>query len=211
MKGKYEVPALPYDYSALEPHLSGELLRLHHDKHHAAYVKGANAILEQLDRSAADKSDVDAKALFKELSFHLGGHVLHSLYWENMAPAGKGGGGAPSGDLARILQQEYGSIDRFKKIFTQAAVGVEGSGWVCLTLCAQTGRPLIMQVEKHNVNIYPMLKIVMAMDVWEHAYYLEYKNEKAKYFEAFWNIVNWEAVADRAGEGIEQIHYRGAA
>jgi Fe-Mn family superoxide dismutase len=197
----YALPDLPYGYDALAPHISGDLLRLHHDKHHAAYVNGANAILGRLDTAKTDNADFDTKATYKELSFHIGGHLLHYIFWENLAPAGKGGGGKPAGALAGLIDREYGSFDRFKKVFSQAAVSVEGSGWATLTFCKLTNRPLIMQVEKHNVNIYPMFRILMALDVWEHAYYLDYKNDRAKFVEAWWNIVNWEAV----GKSLEEV------
>lgn len=191
----YALPDLPYAYDALAPYMSKDLVTLHHDKHHAAYVNGANAILQRLDKAKADAADFDTKATYKEMSFHIGGHLLHYIFWENLAPAGKGGGGAPTGALAELLNREYGSFERFKKIFSQAAVSVEGSGWATLTFCQLTNRPIIMQVEKHNVNIYPMFRILMALDVWEHAYYLDYKNDRAKFVEAYWNIVNWGAVS----------------
>jgi Fe-Mn family superoxide dismutase len=191
----YALPDLPYAYDALAPYMSKDLVTLHHDKHHAAYVNGANAILQRLDKAKADAADFDTKATYKEMSFHIGGHLLHYIFWENLAPAGKGGGGAPTGALAELLNREYGSFERFKKIFSQAAVSVEGSGWATLTFCQLTNRPIIMQVEKHNVNIYPMFRILMALDVWEHAYYLDYKNDRAKFVESYWNIVNWAAVS----------------
>jgi len=151
----YVLPDLEFEYNALEPYISEELLRLHHDKHHAAYVKAANDILERMDKARGDNADFDTKATFKELSFHVGGHVLHSIFWKNLAPAGKGGGGDPTGIIADYINQEYGSFERFKKIFSQTAKSVEGSGWAALTFCTKTNRPIIMQVEKHNFNIYP--------------------------------------------------------
>ena len=193
----YLLPNLPYDYAALAPHLSEELLKLHHDKHHAAYVTGANAILQKMDKARADNTDFDTKATFKELSFHIGGHILHSLFWENLAAAGKDGGGKPSGKIEKVISEEYGSFDRFKKLFSQAATSVEGSGWAALTFCKGTQRPIMMQVEKHNTNVYPQFKILMVLDVWEHAYYLDYKNDRGKFVEAFWNIVNWSEVNHR--------------
>lgn len=196
-KKLYKLPELEYDYNALEPYLSEELLKLHHDKHHAAYVKGANAIIEKMDKARTDNADFDTKATFKELSFHIGGQLLHSLFWQNLAPAEIGGGGNPTGTIAKILDEEYGSFERFKKIFTQTAMSVEGSGWAALTYCMGTERPMIMQVEKHNTNVYPMFRILMVLDVWEHAYYLDYKNDKGKFVEAFWNIVNWDEVNSR--------------
>ena len=192
----YNLPNLPYGNKDLEPFISEEQLTLHHDKHHQAYVTGANAILEKLDKARKDGVDLDMKATLKELSFHIGGHLLHSLFWMNLAPPGKGGG-KPTGTLASAIDKEFGSFERFQKEFTQAAAGVEGSGWAALSFCLQTNRPIIMQIEKHNVNVYPMFRILMVLDVWEHAYYLDYKNLRPKFIEAFWNIVNWEEVDRR--------------
>ena len=195
-KKLYSLPELPYAYNALEPYISEAQLRLHHDKHHAAYVNGANAILERLDKARQAGTDVDMKATLKELSFQAGGHVLHSLFWQNLAPAAKAGK-EPGGVLADALKKEFGSFERFKKEFSAAAASTEGSGWAALAWCGMTGRPLIMQIEKHNVNVYPMFRILMVLDVWEHAYYLDYKNERPKFVEAFWNIVNWDEVNKR--------------
>lgn len=198
----YNLPDLPYAYNALVPHISEEQLKIHHDKHHMAYVKGANAIFEKLDKARTESADLDIKATLKELSFQIGGHLLHSLFWENMAPAGKGGG-TPQGLLAREIEKEFGSFERFKKEFTSAAASVEGSGWAALTYCMQTKRPIIMQIEKHNTNVYPMFGILMIIDVFEHAYYIDYKNDRAKFIDAFWNIVNWEEINKRLEELIK--------
>jgi Fe-Mn family superoxide dismutase len=195
----YVLPELPYKYDALKPFISEEQLRIHHDKHHAAYVNGANAILENLDKSRKESTDLDFKSTLKSLSFNIGGHVLHSLFWPNLAPAGKGGG-EPGDSIGDVIKNEFGSFERFKKEFTQVAITVEGSGWAALTFCMKTGRPIIMQVEKHNTNVYPMFRILMVLDVWEHAYYLDYKNDRVKFVEAFWNIVNWDEVNKRLEE-----------
>jgi len=193
----YSLPKLPYEYAALAPHISEEQLRLHHLKHHQAYVNGANAVFEKLDKARKENADLDMKATLKELSFHIGGFKLHNKFWENMAPAGKGGGGAPKGGLAKAIDSEFGKFDRFKKEFTQAAGSAEGSGWAALTFCRKTGRLLIIQIEKHNTNVIPGFEILMVLDVWEHAYYLDYKNDRAKFVDAFWNLVNWDVVAQR--------------
>jgi superoxide dismutase, Fe-Mn family len=193
----YTLPDLPYDYKALAPYISEEQLKLHHQKHHQAYVTGANAIFEKLDKARKDNASLDMKATLKELSFHMGGYRLHNKFWLNMAPAGKGGGGIPKGELAKAIDGEFGKFDRFKTEFTQAATSVEGSGWAMLTFCNKTQRPVIMQVEKHNVNLAPGYKPLLVLDVWEHAYYLDYKNDRAKFVESFWNIVNWDEVARR--------------
>lgn len=199
-KGKfYILPKLPYDYKDLEPYVSEEQLRIHHDKHHQGYVNGANAILEKLEKARKEGIDLDIKSTLKALSFNIGGHILHSLFWPNLAPTGKGGG-KPSGGLGDAIEKEFGSFERFKKEFSQSAVSVEGSGWAALTFCKQTNRPIIMQIEKHNTNIYPMFRILMVLDVWEHAYYIDYRNARAKFVDAFWNIVNWYEINKRLEE-----------
>jgi Fe-Mn family superoxide dismutase len=198
----YALPQLSYGYDQLQPYISKEQLTIHHQKHHQAYVNGANAILERLDKARKEGADFDVKATLKELSFHIGGHLLHSLFWANLAPVGKGGG-KPTGALSTALEKEFGNFDRFKKEFSLAATSAEGSGWAALTFCRQTNRPIIMQIEKHNTNVYPMFTILMVIDVWEHAYYLDYKNERAKFVDAFWNIVNWDEVNQRLGKIIK--------
>ena len=196
----YVLPKLPYGYKDLAPYISEEQLRIHYEKHHQAYVNGANAILQKLDKSRKEGTDLDMKATLKELSFNIGGHLLHSIFWGNLAPAGKGGG-KPSGSLGDAIEKEFGSFERFRKEFTQAATSVEGSGWGALAFCRQTKMPIIMQIEKHNTTVYPNFRILMVIDVFEHAYYLDYKNDRGKFVEAFWNIVNWDAVNKRL-EGL---------
>jgi len=186
----FSLPKLPYDYKALEPYLSELQLTLHHDKHHLAYVNGANAIFAKLDKARQENAEIDVKSTLKELSFHIGGHMLHTTFWNSMAPPGKGGGGKPEGLIAEALMKEFGSYDRFKKEFSQVATSVEGSGWAALAMHPCIDRPLIMQIEKHNVNVYPALRFLLVLDVWEHAYYVDYKNDRAKFVEGFWNVVN---------------------
>ena len=195
----YVLPKLSYDYKDLMPHMSEEQLKIHHTKHHQAYVNGANAILTKLDNARKENADLDMKSTLKELSFNIGGHLLHSLFWGNLAPPSKVSG-KPGGILSDAIQKEFGSFERFKKEFSQAATSVEGSGWAALSYCRQTNRPIIMQIEKHNTNVYPTFRILMVLDVFEHAYYIDYKNERAKFIEAFWNIVNWDSVTKRLEE-----------
>jgi len=199
----YVLPELPYGYNDLEPYISEQQLRIHHDKHHLAYVNGANVAFEKLEAARKSNAEIDVKAVLKELSFNIGGHQLHKLFWPTMAPAGKGGGGAPIGKLADALNDEFGSFNRFKAELSKAAASTEGSGWAALAVDMQTKRPVIMQIEKHNVNVYPSFRIVMVLDVWEHAYYLDYKNERPKFVDAFWSIVNWEMVNERFEEVLE--------
>jgi Fe-Mn family superoxide dismutase len=193
-KKTFALPQLPYEYNALAPFISEEQLTLHHTKHHQAYVTGANAIFEKFEKSRREQADFDVKATLKELSFHIGGYTLHNLFWKNLAPAGKGGGGLPVGILDEAIKTDFGSFERFKKEYTTAAMSVEGSGWAVLSYCTETGKLLIMQIEKHNINVFPGYPILMALDVWEHAYYHDYKNDRARFIESFWNIVRWDCV-----------------
>src|SRR3972149_290754 len=193
MTKSFVLPKLPYDYKALAPYISEQQLMLHHDKHHLAYVNGANAIFDKLDKARKENTELDMKATLKELSFHIGGPLLHSIFWENLAPAGKGGG-KPSGAIADMIDKEFGSFERFKAEFTKAAASVEGSGWGALAVQECVARPLIMQIEKHNVNVYPAFRFLMVLDLWEHAYYVDYNNDRAKFVEGFWNVVNWDYV-----------------
>jgi superoxide dismutase, Fe-Mn family len=192
---KYVQKTLPYHFDALAPVISEKQLRLHYEKHHAAYVSGANAILDKLSSAREDGSELDMKAILKALSFNIAGHLLHSLFWDNLVPAGKSG--EPEGALKDAIEGEFSSSERFKKEFTQAALTVEGSGWAALAVCPETGRPIIMQIEKHNFNVIPFLKILLVLDVFEHAYYLDYMNDRAKFIEEFWKIVDWKAVEAR--------------
>jgi Fe-Mn family superoxide dismutase len=192
--GTYTLPTLPYGYKDLEPYISEQQLTIHHQKHHQAYVNGANAVLERLAKARKENADVDMKASLKELAFHLGGFKLHKVFWQNMAPGGKGGGGRPSGAIGQAINAEFGSFDRFKKEFSQAATAVEGSGWAALTYCVGLNRLMVAQVEKHNVNFAAGYPILMVLDVWEHAYYLDYRNDRAKFVEGFWGVVNWDFV-----------------
>lgn len=194
MAKTYSLPKLPYGYKALEPYISEKQLRIHHDKHHAGYVKGANSILDSLVKARKAKKDIDMKAALKALSFNIGGHILHSLFWPNLAPKGKGG--KPSKALADAIDREFGSMKRFKEEFKKAC-GVEGSGWVALAYCRKTERLMLMQIEKHNTNVFPIFPIIMVLDLWEHAFYLDYQNEKGKFIDAFWNIVNWKEISRR--------------
>lgn len=198
----YVLPKLPYGYKDLAPHISEEQLRIHYEKHHQGYVNGANNILQKIDKARKENADIDMKSTLKELSWNIGGHKLHSLFWSNMSPAGKGGG-KPRGAFSDAIEKEFGSFDRFRKEFTQAAVSVEGSGWAALSFCRETGRPIVMQIEKHNMNLYPKLKILMVLDVFEHAYYIDYRNDRAKFVEAFWNLADWNEINKRYQEATK--------
>jgi Fe-Mn family superoxide dismutase len=194
---KYTLPALPYKADALVPYISEEQLTVHHDKHHMAYVNGANANLTTLEEARRQGSDLNMKAVLKDLSWNFGGHYLHAQFWKNLAPAGSGGGGEPKGAVAELIKVDFGSFERFKKEFTQAAATVEGSGWAALTRCPFTKRLQIMQIEKHNTNLFPSCPILLVLDLFEHAYYIDYKNDRGAFIGAFWHIVNWDEVNSR--------------
>ncbi len=191
---KYELPDLPYAYSALEPHYSAEVLELHHDKHHKAYVDGANTTFEKLGQ-ARDSGDFGTiNQLEKNMAFHLSGHVLHSLLWKNMSPDG---GGEPEGELAAAVKESFGSYDAFRAQISEAANNVQGSGWAALSWEPLSSRLIVEQIYDHQGNVGQGGPPLLALDMWEHAFYLQYKNVKADWVGAFWNIVNWPDVADR--------------
>lgn len=200
-KTLYKLPPTPYGYDELRPYISEELLRIHHSKHHAAYVNSANTLLESLDKARVEDVDLDYASTYKQLSFNIGGHILHTLYWNNLHKPSEEN--KPSGTSEEKINQEFGSYSRFRKEFTQTALKTEGSGWAALTICPETGRLIIDQIEKHNINVITTRPIVLVVDVWEHAYYLDYRNDRAKYLENFWNAVNWDEVNKRIREAVK--------
>ncbi len=202
MGKKYELPQLPYGYNALEPHISEEIMKLHHDKHHAGYVNGANAALEKLEKARNGEIQIDMKAVLRDYSFNFGGHVLHSTFWPNMAPQGKGGG-TPGGKIADKINEGFGSFEKFKAQFSDAAKAVEGSGWALMLYDNQIDQLVLTQIEKQNFMHLPGLKILLGLDVWEHAYYLQYKNDRGKYVESWWNVVNWDDVEKNLEKAIK--------
>lgn len=193
---KYKLPNLPYGYKDLEPYMSSDVLTLHHDKHHAAYVNAANTLLDKIEDARKSNSELDYKSISKSLSFNVAGHILHETFWKVMAPANSGKS-KPEGEILKAIENDFGSFERFKTEFSETAKSVEGSGWAVLTYHKEHGNLAIIQIEKHNVNLYPEQKILLALDVWEHAYYLDYKNDRAKFVESWWNIVNWQEVNQR--------------
>jgi len=193
---KYELPPLPYSYEALEPYISREIMTLHHTKHHQAYVTGANAALERLEKQRKGENPENVRGILRDLSFNLSGHKLHAVFWPNMAPAGKGGG-TPGGRIADQINSDFGSFEAFKKQFSDAAKNVEAVGWAILTYDAESDALIIYQVEKQNFMHPPDLPLILTLDVWEHAYYLQYKNDRASYVDNWWNVVNWDDVEKR--------------
>lgn len=190
----YTLPDLPYDYGALEPHISGAIMELHHSKHHATYVKGANTALEQLAQAREQDALATVNMLEKNLAFNLGGHVNHSVFWPNMSPDG---GDKPEGELAAAIDQHFGSFDAFRKHFTASSLGVQGSGWSILAWDSLGQRLVLQQCYDHQGNLSPGTMPLLLLDMWEHAFYLQYRNVKPDYVEAWWNVVNWADVARR--------------
>jgi Fe-Mn family superoxide dismutase len=190
----YTLPDLDYDYSALEPYLSGEILELHHGKHHKAYVDGANTTFEKLGEARASGNFATINQLEKNMAFHLSGHILHSMLWKNLVP---GGGGRPQGELGSAVDEFFGSFDAFRAQLSEAANNVQGSGWAALSWEPMGNRLIIEQVYDHQGNVGQGGPPILVLDMWEHAYYLQYKNVKKDWVEAFWHIVNWEDVASR--------------
>ena len=191
---KYTLPDLDYDFAALEPHISGRIMQLHHGKHHAAYVAGANTTLD-LMAEAREKNDMTwINKLQKDLAFHLGGHVNHSIFWKNLSATG---GDKPTGELAAAIDEFFGSYDGFRAHFNANAMGIQGSGWSILAWDVLGQRLIIEQLYDQQGNLVAASVPLLMLDMWEHAFYLDYQNVKADYVAAFWNIVSWSDVQAR--------------
>lgn len=194
--GTYALPDLPYDYAALEPAITGQILELHHAKHHAAYVKGANDTLEQI-AEARDKDQITPTSLVgleKTFAFNLSGHVLHSIFWQNLSPDG---GDRPDAALADAIDEHFGGFEQFKKQLTTATASVQGSGWGVLAWEPLGKRLIVEQVYDHHGNVGQGSTPLLVFDAWEHAYYLQYKNVRPDYVTKLWDLVNWEDVTAR--------------
>jgi Fe-Mn family superoxide dismutase len=190
----YDLPDLPYDYSALEPHISGEIMQLHHDKHHKTYVDGANAAHEKL-AEARDKGDfATINPQERNLAFHTSGHVLHCIFWNNLSPDG---GGEPSGEIASQIEADFGSFEGFKGQFSAAAIQLQGNGWATLSWEPVGQKLIVLQYENHQSVTAQGSVPLLVLDVWEHAFYLQYKNVKPDYVSAAWNAFSWEDVSQR--------------
>ncbi|GAA3600027.1 superoxide dismutase [Agrococcus terreus] len=185
----YTLPDLPYDYAALEPHISAKIMELHHDKHHKAYVDGANTALEKL-QAARDADDFGAvNKLEKDLAFNLGGHTNHTVFWNNLSGDG---GGEPEGELQAAIDEFFGGFGKFQAHFTANATGIQGSGWSVLAWDSIASRLNVFQLFDQQGNVPVGAHPILMLDMWEHAFYLDYLNVKADYVKAFWQIVNWQ-------------------
>ncbi|MEV5829250.1 superoxide dismutase [Spirillospora sp. NPDC052242] len=190
----YTLPDLPYDYAALEPAITGEILELHHSKHHAAYVKGANDTLERLAEARDKEQFGGLVGLEKTFAFNLSGHVLHSIFWDNLSPDG---GDRPDGELAAAIDEHFGTFDAFRKQLTTATSTVQGSGWGVLAWEPLGKRLVVEQVYDHHGNVGMNTTPLLVFDAWEHAYYLQYRNVRPDYVEKLWSLVNWTDVTAR--------------
>jgi len=192
---KHTLPDLPYPHDALEPYLDGRTVQIHHGAHHKGYVDGLNSALERQEAARRSGDFAMAKHLAREVAFHGGGHLLHSIFWTNLSP---GGGGEPGGDLADAISRDFGSFAALRGELKAATVAVEGSGWGTLVAETVTGRLSVTQIEKHHVQLVPGRVPVLVIDVWEHAYYLSYQNRRAAWVDAVLDhLVDWPGVAGR--------------
>lgn len=200
--GGHTLPPLPYAYDALEPHIDEATMRLHHDKHHKSYVDGLNKA-ETMMAQARKTGDFGLlKHWEREAAFHGAGHYLHTLFWNVMAPKA---GGRPSGPIAAQIDRDFGGYEPFRRHFSAAAEQVEGGGWAILVWSPRSRRLEILQAEKHqNLSQWDIV-LLLALDVWEHAYYLKYRNERANYITAWWNVVNWPYVNERFAEASRLV------
>lgn len=199
--GEYVLPPLTYAYNALEPYIDEETMHLHHDKHHQAYVNGLNKALKSLTDEDPTKTPALLTGLQEDLSFNAGGHFLHTLFWTIMGP---GAGGDPQGPLADAIKNDFGSVEAFRARFAAVAAGVKGSGWAILAYEPIGDRLIILQVKQHDLQQVPWSIPILVLDVWEHAYYLKYHNVRGDYVKAWWNVVNWPAVADALATARKQ-------
>lgn len=191
---KYTLPDLTYDYGALEPFISGKIMELHHDKHHAAYVNGANAALEAMEAARDSENLTNINKLQKDLAFNLAGHINHGVFWLNLHPEG---GDKPTGELAAAIDEFFGSYDKFVAHFNASAMGIQGSGWNILAWDSLGQKLIIEQLYDHQGNLAPASIPLLMLDMWEHAFYLDYQNVKVDYVKAYWNIVSWPDVQKR--------------
>ncbi|MFB6465950.1 superoxide dismutase [Cytobacillus sp. Hz8] len=192
--GEHRLPRLPYGYNALEPYISAEIMELHHTKHHQSYVDGLNKAEKMLEKARKENDFSLVKHWSRELAFHGSGHYLHTIFWNNMSPKG---GGKPQGSLMAKIENDFGSYDAFVKHFTEAAKQVEGVGWAILVWSPRSRHLEILQSERHMLLTQWDTIPLLVLDVWEHAYYLQYKNNRADYIKNWWNIVNWRNVEER--------------
>lgn len=197
----YELPELPYDYDALEPHIDQRIMKLHHTTHHQSYVDGANDALEEFESMRESDDFEGIRATKRDFSFNLSGHINHTIFWENMSPDGDG---EPEGDLANAIDSDFGSFDAFQSEFTEAANEVQPVGWAMLFYEPLADRLMVGQIESQNQLVHQDSTPLLTLDMWEHAYYLQYEADGDEYVEEWWNVVDWDDVTERHQKAKQQ-------
>lgn len=193
----YEQPDLPYDFNALEPVISAQIMEIHYSKHHKAYITNLNTAMEKF-LDAQEKEEIGKMtALLSNINFNGGGHINHSIFWTNLAPEGKGGGGKPKGELLKEIEQKYGSFEKFVEYFNTKTAAIQGSGWGWLGFCPEFKSLTFATCSNQDALSTKGLVPLLGIDVWEHAYYLQYKNVRADYLKNIWRVVNWDNVSER--------------
>ena len=199
-KGEFILPPLPYAYDSLEPHIDAQTLKLHHDMHHAGYVKGLNNDINRI-KAQLEKNEIGTIDYWvKKSAFHGSGHILHTIYWTNLI---KNGEKEPKGELLKYIEKQYGSFDKFKGLLTNVSVNVDGSGWGIVAFHPMTDQLIVLQCENHEKLTQWGASPLLVVDVWEHAYYLKYQNKRTDYVNAMYNIINWDNVSLRLNEAIK--------
>lgn len=194
---QYQLPALPYEFGDLEPSISAEIMNLHYNKHHQAYVNNLNKALEQYAEANEKQDLATMESLLSAIKFNGGGHINHSIFWTNLAPKNKGGGTPPSDALAQAINKDFGSLQNLIEQLSALAVGLQGSGWAWLGYDKKHDRLVLAACDNQDPLVIKGLIPLLGIDVWEHSYYLQYKNVRADYVKAIWNVVNWKNVAER--------------
>lgn len=198
----YQLPELPYDYKALEPVISAEIMELHYTKHHKGYVTNLNAALEKYHEAETKNDVAQMIALQSAIKFNGGGHINHSIFWTILAPISKGGGGEPKGDLAKMIERDFGSFEAFKEKFNAMTTAIQGSGWGWLGYNKGQKRLEIVACSNQDPLSTQGLVPILGVDVWEHAYYLQYKNVRADYVKAIWQIFHWKHIEERFNKAV---------
>jgi len=199
---RYQLPNLPYPYDALEPHIDAKTMEIHHKRHHQAYINGLKTAEEALVKARQEDNYDLIEYWSKKAAFNEGGHNLHTMFWQVMGPNGQAEAPEAEGMLRNMINRDFGSFATFKKQFSAAAINVEASGWALLHYLPNKKGLTILQAENQH-KLTPWRSIpIMGIDVWEHAYYLQYQNRRADYVEAWWNVVNWNRVSENLSRAM---------
>ncbi|MFP4523340.1 MAG: superoxide dismutase [Candidatus Nanoarchaeia archaeon] len=203
---RYELPPLPYEYDALEPHISKETLKAHHTMHHKGYVEKANANIFELEKARKEtNANIQREVVAEKLAFNVSGHFLHTLYWKNLQSSRKGNETDIPVEIIDALKSEFSSFKKFVEEFEEVTLAQRSSGWTVLALCPTTRRPIILTVKEHHQQIVLGFIPLLVIDVWEHAYYLDYQNDKKSYMKNIWNLINWEEVNSRYLRSLKNL------